>query len=102
MSAEAEWLSIQVDERGDYVELLLREGTLRKRGGETPIPDGGYRIRLIGIEPSEAIEGMLNDKEILSVVGAASDSKAAVRSLVTAANTAGGEDNITAVLISFE
>ena len=59
MSAEAEWLSVQVDDRGEYVELLLSDGILRKRGGETPIPDGGYRIRLTGIEPSEAIEGML-------------------------------------------
>ena len=59
MSAEVEGLSIHVSDRGKYVELVLENGTLRKLGGETPIPDGGYRIRLIGVEPSQAIDGML-------------------------------------------
>ena len=59
MSAEAEWLSVHVDDRGKFVELVLHDGTLRKLGGETPIPDGGYRIRLTGIQPSQAIDGML-------------------------------------------
>jgi len=59
MSVEAEWMSIQVNDRGKYVELVLENGTLRKLGGATPIPDGGYRIRLTGVEPSQAIGGML-------------------------------------------
>jgi hypothetical protein len=59
MSAEADHLCVQVDTEAKTVEIWIEGGTLRKRGGETAIPESGYRIRLHGIEPGQALEAML-------------------------------------------
>lgn len=59
MSADAAQLWLQVDTLAKTVEIWVADGTLRKVGGETPIPKGGYRIRLPGVQPSQAIEAML-------------------------------------------
>jgi hypothetical protein len=59
MSVEAERLWVAVNDDAGTVELRLEEGTLRTAGGETPLPDSGYRIQLPGITPARAIEALL-------------------------------------------
>jgi hypothetical protein len=59
MSAEADHLWVQVDAPAKTVEIWLEGGTLRKLGGATAIPESGYRIRLHGIEPAQALDAML-------------------------------------------
>lgn len=58
-TAEAERLAIEVDVDAGIVSLLLRGGVLHRRGGDTTIPESGYRILLPGVTPSRAIELML-------------------------------------------
>jgi hypothetical protein len=59
MSAEADRLWLQVDGKAKTVEIWVEEGMLRKRGGDTPIPSAGYRIRLPGVTPEQALDAML-------------------------------------------
>ncbi len=50
---------------------------------------------------SDGLSGMVSDEDMLgAVLGAGDDSDAAVRKLVALANQAGGEDNITVVLVN--
>jgi protein phosphatase len=50
---------------------------------------------------SDGLSGMIGDEEMLDVVGAAgTDLERAVRGLVEKANQAGGEDNITVVVVA--
>ena len=56
---------------------------------------GGERLLLC----SDGLWGMVSDTEIASIVTNAPSLQAACESLVAAANQAGGQDNITAVLI---
>lgn len=56
---------------------------------------GGERLLLC----SDGLWGMVSDTEIASIVTDAPSLQAACESLVAAANQAGGQDNITAVLI---
>lgn len=58
MSVEADELWVQVDDRAGSVELRMADGTIRQSGGETPISEAGYRLQLLGVKPSEAIEVM--------------------------------------------
>jgi len=48
---------------------------------------------------SDGLWGMLDDAELLATVSAAADPAAAVQTLIARANAAGGDDNITAVVI---
>ena len=48
---------------------------------------------------SDGLSGMLTDDEILSVIAEVDDPEEAVAELVDRSNVAGGEDNITAMLI---
>lgn len=58
-SADAKALAIEVDRTTDVVSLLLEDGILRKRGGETTIPTSGYRILLPGLDATFATDVML-------------------------------------------
>jgi protein phosphatase len=51
---------------------------------------------------SDGLSGMVQDDEILRIVGTAGDVGEACRNLIARANEHGGEDNITAVLIKIE
>ncbi len=51
---------------------------------------------------SDGLSGMIDDSDILEVVGGAPDPEAACRRLVTMANEHGGEDNVTAVVVAIE
>jgi protein phosphatase len=51
---------------------------------------------------SDGLSGMVQDDEILKIVGSAADIGEACRNLIARANDHGGEDNITAVLIKIE
>lgn len=58
-SASADRLGIEVDREAGVVALLLEDGVLRRRGGETKIPASGYRILLPGVTPEQALDAML-------------------------------------------
>jgi hypothetical protein len=58
-SAEAAHLAVEVDRGAGVVSLLLEDGVLRKRGGETTIPKSGYRILLPGVTPQQASDALL-------------------------------------------
>lgn len=58
-SAEAASLECQVNRRTGTVSLVLRDGILRKRGGETTIPPSGYSIFLPGVGVDEAVDLMM-------------------------------------------
>jgi len=51
---------------------------------------------------SDGLSGMIDDGEILDVIGGNSDITEACRRLVALANEHGGEDNITAVIVKIE
>jgi len=51
---------------------------------------------------SDGLSGMMDDGEILDVVGESADISEACRRLVAIANEHGGEDNITAVIVRIE
>jgi protein phosphatase len=50
---------------------------------------------------TDGLTDMLNDKEIAAILRAETDPQAACKSLVAAANKAGGHDNITALVIDW-
>lgn len=58
-SAEVAELQVIVDKRRGTVELLLRDGVLRKTGGNTTIGSDGYRILLLGVTPKQATDSMM-------------------------------------------
>ena len=51
---------------------------------------------------SDGLTGHIEDEEIASVVGGEADIQAAANDLVDAANRAGGQDNITVLLVRYE
>ncbi len=59
LSVEAEKLQLEVDRASDTVALLLRDGTLRKKGGSNRISSTGYRIQLPGVTVEQAMKLML-------------------------------------------
>jgi protein phosphatase len=64
----------------------------------TITPENGDRVLLC----SDGLNGMVSDQDIFDrTVAEGDDLEAATRSLVEAANQAGGEDNITVVLLRF-
>jgi len=58
-SAEVAELQVVVDKKRGTVELLLRDGVLRKKGGASNIGADGYRILLLGVTPKEAMDSMM-------------------------------------------
>ncbi len=51
---------------------------------------------------SDGLSGMLTDEEMLAIVDSAKEIREAAEQLVASANEAGGNDNITALLLKFE
>ena len=107
----------QLTEDHSLVGELLRSGRLSAEEAEIH-PQRSVITRAIGTEPdvdvdtftiparpgdlfllcSDGLTDMIPDREILSILDGEDDLDAAARALVDAANTAGGEDNITVVL----
>ena len=107
----------QLTEDHSLVGELLRSGRLSAEEAEIH-PQRSVITRAIGTEPdvdvdtftiparpgdlfllcSDGLTDMIPDREILSILDGQDDLDAAARALVDAANTAGGEDNITVVL----
>lgn len=58
-SASAARLGVEVDRAAGVVALVLEDGVLRRRGGDTKIPASGYRILLPGVTPEQALDAML-------------------------------------------
>lgn len=58
-SAEARSLEVVVDRAADAVFVELRDGILRTAGGDTTIPQNGYRILLPELRPDQAIDVMM-------------------------------------------
>ena len=51
---------------------------------------------------SDGLSGMISDEEMLELVNdAGGDLEKACQTLIASANAAGGEDNVTVVLVSF-
>lgn len=61
-----------------------------------PVPRGGYLLVC-----SDGLWGVVPDSDLLRIVADAADPQEACDELVRAANSAGGPDNITAVLVHF-
>jgi len=61
-----------------------------------PAPASGFLLLC-----SDGLWGLISDEEIRVIVNAAASPTQACQTLVEAANTAGGPDNITAVLVQF-
>lgn len=59
MAVEAGRLEVEVDAEAGSVELCVRDGILRQRGGSVPLPSKGYRLLLPGLSPARASEIML-------------------------------------------
>ncbi|HWN21859.1 MAG TPA: Stp1/IreP family PP2C-type Ser/Thr phosphatase [Gaiellaceae bacterium] len=107
----------QLTEDHSLVGELLRSGRLSAEEAEIH-PQRSVITRAIGTEPdvdvdtftiparpgdlfllcSDGLTDMIPDREILSILDGEDDLDAAARALVDAANSAGGEDNITVVL----
>lgn len=107
----------QLTEDHSLVGELLRSGRLSAEEAELH-PQRSVITRAIGTEPdvdvdtftisarpgdlyllcSDGLTDMVPDGELLSILDGKEDLDAAARALVDAANTAGGEDNITVVL----
>lgn len=58
-SAAVAELQVVVDKDRGTVELLLRNGLLRRKAGETRIGADGYHVLLLGVTPKEATDSML-------------------------------------------
>jgi len=51
---------------------------------------------------SDGLSGMIGDKQIWDIVERSEDMQSALESLISTAKEHGGEDNITAILVSWE
>ena len=108
----------QITDDHSLVEELVREGRLSPEEAQVH-PQRSVITRALGIDPqvevdlytleartgdrilicSDGLSNMLHDAEMLRVASLESDPRLAADRLVDAANEAGGEDNITAVLV---
>jgi PPM family protein phosphatase len=108
----------QLTEDHSLVEELVREGRITPEEAEVH-PQRAIITRALGIDPnievdlytveahtgdrilicSDGLSGMLRDEEMLRVAAPESDPRLAADRLVDAANEAGGDDNITVVVI---
>ncbi|MBM3675628.1 MAG: Stp1/IreP family PP2C-type Ser/Thr phosphatase [Actinobacteria bacterium] len=103
------------------VEELVREGKLTKDQAVVH-PQRSIVTRALGVEPtvevdkyaltptpgdrillcSDGLSGMLRDEQIAAILRREPDPTRAANALVDAANAAGGEDNVTTVVIDVE
>jgi PPM family protein phosphatase len=108
----------QITEDHSLVEELVREGRISPEEAEVH-PQRAIITRALGIDPevdvdlytveahtgdrilicSDGLTGMLRDEEVLRIAGLEHDPRLAADRLVDAANEAGGEDNITVLII---
>jgi serine/threonine protein phosphatase PrpC len=111
----------QLTDDHSLVADLVRSGRLTPEEADTH-PQRSVITRALGTDPevdvdslsvaaeagdlillcSDGLTTMVADEEILDLVARAKSLDAAVKSLVKAANRAGGEDNVTAVLFQLE
>jgi hypothetical protein len=59
MTAACRELAVEVDAQAGIVSLLLREGTMRSKGGQSKIAADGYRILLPDVTPKAASDALL-------------------------------------------
>ena len=110
----------QLSEDHSVVDLLLRAGEIKPKDAEGH-PARGQLTRYIGMPGevypylstkslkegdrillcSDGLTGVVDDKQIATIVQFETDSQAACQVLVDAANTAGGPDNITVMIINW-
>ncbi len=83
-----------------------RNAVLRSLGDRAEIQVDVFSVR---IKPGDALllcsDGqweMTHDPEMAAIIAANPDPQAACEALITAANKAGGDDNITSILVKFE
>ncbi|MGQ0825688.1 MAG: Stp1/IreP family PP2C-type Ser/Thr phosphatase [Actinomycetota bacterium] len=108
----------RITEDHSLVEELVREGRITEEQAESH-PRRAIITRALGIDPeveidlftvevdagdrvlicSDGLTGMVRDRDVERVLRAESDPQRAAEILVDAANTAGGEDNVTAVVL---
>jgi serine/threonine protein phosphatase PrpC len=108
----------QLTEDHSLVQELVREGRISQAEAEVH-PQRAIVTRALGIEPevevdlytvdartndrillcSDGLTGMLHDDEMLAIAAVESDPRVAADRLVDAANEAGGEDNITVLIV---
>ncbi len=101
-----------------WMEELIASGELKAEEAEN-FPDRNFITRALGIRPavkvdinlepakkgdlylfcSDGLSGMISDDEILEVLLANPSLEKAAAGLIAAANTNGGDDNITVVLV---
>ena len=101
-----------------WMEELIASGELKKEDAEN-FPDRNFITRALGIRPavkvdvnlepvkkgdlylfcSDGLSSMISDDEILEVLLAHSDLEKAATALIERANTNGGDDNVTVVLV---
>jgi serine/threonine protein phosphatase PrpC len=84
-----------VDPRRNVLYHALGQGTpLEPEIISAPYPQPGYLLVC-----SDGLWGVISDEEIGAIIGSAETLPKACQELVDAANTAGGPDNITAILV---
>jgi protein phosphatase len=108
----------QLTEDHTLVQRMVREGKLRPEQARHH-PQRNIITRGLGVDEdleveeltlpllagdrllicSDGLSGMLDDDEIQGILGGHSDPQAAADALVEAANVAGGEDNITVIVL---
>jgi hypothetical protein len=59
MTASCRELAVEVDAQAGIVSLLLRDGTMRSKGGQSKIAADGYRILLPEVTPKAASDALL-------------------------------------------
>jgi serine/threonine protein phosphatase PrpC len=110
LTIDHSWVMEQVDSGRLSPEAAAthpyRNVITRALGSRSEVEVDLFKIRLQAGDRlllcSDGLTGMLDDEEILDFIHQEEHPEDAVHALVEAANEAGGEDNITAILISFE
>jgi len=101
------WVQEQVD-RGlvkpeDAMHHPLSNLITRALGTDpTPTPDlysGALQAGDMFLLASDGLTGMITDQQVLEILASTSKNREATKALVTAANSKGGKDNITVLLV---
>ena len=110
----------QLTEDHSVVGILLRSGEITPEEAKTH-PARGQLSRYVGMKDeaypdvqsrtlkkgdrillcSDGLTGMIDDKTIADLLHRHTDPKVACQSLINAANTAGGHDNITVIILDY-
>lgn len=108
----------QLTEDHSVIAMLLKDGAINDNEAQSH-PAKGQLTRYVGMESevypevqalrlrcedrlllcSDGLTGMISDDEISEILRVTSDTERACESLILAANSAGGHDNVTTVLI---